>query len=69
MGDLERAEADFRQALTLDPDLELANANLASILMNTGREEEAKPIVSELQRRHPGNPDYRRAWEMLNAGR
>lgn len=65
MGDLDRAEADFRQALTLDPDLEMANANLASILMNTGREEEAKPIVRELQRRHPANPDYRRAWEIL----
>ncbi|MDA0875665.1 MAG: tetratricopeptide repeat protein [Bacteroidetes bacterium] len=58
-GDLERAESDFRAALKLDPALEQAQANLASILINTGRPEEARPLVDDLVERHPQNPEYR----------
>ena len=67
IGDLEGAEADFRAALALDPNLEQAQANLASILINTGREQEARPILDELIKRHPGNADYRQALEYVRA--
>lgn len=66
IGDVEAAEADFRAALELSPDLEQAQANLASILINTGRMEEARPIVEQLIDRHPGNPEYRQAMDYID---
>ena len=64
-GDIERSEADFRAALKLDPALEQAQANLASILINTGRPDEARPLVEDLVKRHPQNQEYRQARSYL----
>lgn len=61
IGDIPAAESDFRAALKLSPDLEQAQANLASILINTGRSNEALPIVERLIEAHPSNPEYRQA--------
>ncbi|HLT46223.1 MAG TPA: tetratricopeptide repeat protein, partial [Rubricoccaceae bacterium] len=68
LGDLAGAEADFRQALALDPDLEEALANLASLYYNTGRPAEARPLVRRLLRLDPTNPDYRRLEALVEAG-
>ena len=65
IGDLEGAEADFRATLRLSPDLEQAQANLASILINTGRMGEARPIVERLIEQHPSNPEYRQAMAFI----
>ncbi len=66
LGDIEAAESDFRAALDLSPDQEQAQANLASILINTGRLAEARPIVERLIERFPSNPDYRQAQSYLD---
>ena len=66
LNDFSGAEADFKAALALSPDLELAMANLASLFLNTNREEEARPIVAKLIRLYPGNGEYARVWNMLN---
>jgi Tfp pilus assembly protein PilF len=66
IGDIPAAEADFRSALDLSPDLEQAQANLASILINTGRGDEARPIVERLIEKHPGNPEYRQALAFID---
>ena len=65
LGDLETAESDFTKALALSPDMELALANLASLYINTGREEEAKPLVRTLITRYPENPQYASVWDLL----
>ncbi|MGB1050135.1 MAG: tetratricopeptide repeat protein [Rhodothermales bacterium] len=65
IGDLEAAEQDFRSALALSPDLEQSEANLASILMNTGRVSEARPMVEKLIERFPANPEYRQALDFI----
>ncbi len=65
LGDIDAAEADFRSALSLSPDLEQAEANLASILINTGRIAQARPMVERLVQRYPSNPDYRQALEYV----
>ena len=67
VGDLPSAESDFRQALSLSPDLEQAQANLASILINTGRPGEARPIVEALVEKHPGNQEYRQVLTYLES--
>jgi len=66
MGDTERAEEDFVSALALSPDMELALANYASLLINTDRADEAREIVRNLIRRFPSNPDYLQVWDYLN---
>lgn len=63
LGDFAGAEADYRQAMALDPDAELAMAGLASLYLNTGRIEEARALAMELLRRRPGETDYVRLFE------
>lgn len=62
---LDAAEADFRQALALNPDEEQALANLASLYLNTGRRDEARPLAEHLVRLHPENAGYRQLITLL----
>lgn len=64
-GDLAKAEADFLRELQLQPDPELALANLASVYVNTGRGAKAKPIVARLRRMRPGHPPYENFWNVV----
>jgi tetratricopeptide (TPR) repeat protein len=64
-GDIEGGEEDFRQALLLDPDLEEALGNLASLLFNTGRAAEAGPLANQLLFLNPQSPEYRQFWEAV----
>ncbi len=61
----EAAEADFRQALALNPDEEQALANLASLYLNTNRPAEARPYAERLVRLRPDNPDYQGLLNLL----
>ncbi len=65
LGDFAAAEADFRRAIAIDPDLEEALANLASLLYNTGRVSESRPYVQRLLRINPSNPDYIGFWDAV----
>ena len=65
MGDAERAEADFLEAIALDPDSERALANLASLYFNTGRKEEARPYVRRLLDIDSANLQFRRLWSLV----
>ncbi len=58
--DLEGAEQDFKAAIALSPDMELALANLASLYLNTERLEDATPIVRQLVKKYPSNQEYQR---------
>ena len=56
LGDHERAEQAYQQALVLDPSVESASQNLASLLRYQGREEEAQAyeeILADAQTRNP----------------
>ena len=64
-GDYARAEPDFRKAISLDPDAELPLANLASLLFNSGRPDQAKPYAKHLIRINPNNAQYQMLWEAL----
>ncbi len=66
LGDAAGAEADLLRAIELDPDAYFAVANLASLYLNTGREEEARPYARRLLDSDPSNETYRRLWNMLN---
>ena len=66
-GDMEAAEEDFRSALALSPDLELSLANLASLLINSDRRDEARPIVRKLITSYPENGEYERVWQVLSS--
>jgi tetratricopeptide (TPR) repeat protein len=66
-GDFEAAEEDFRSALALSPDLELSLANLASLLINTDRDDEARPIMRKLITSYPENGEYERVWRVLSS--
>lgn len=65
-GDLPGAEADFRAALALDPDGEQALANLASLLYNTGRPDEARAVAERLVRLRPDDARYRQFLDLLS---
>lgn len=65
LGALPAAEADFVQALRLDPNQEQALANLASLYANTNRVDEARPLVRRLLEMSPGNAGYRQLWNAL----
>ncbi len=67
-GDLVGAEADFKEALYLDPDLVRAIENLASLYVNTGRPDEARPYVRRLLRMEPDNRGYRMLSDLLESG-
>ncbi|MEP0546928.1 MAG: tetratricopeptide repeat protein [Rhodothermales bacterium] len=70
LGDLVAAEADFRAALRLDSDLEMALANLASLYFNTERADEARPYAERLVRLFPEKARYRQFLETVEkAGR
>lgn len=64
-GDAAPAEADFKEAIALDPDSERALANLASLYYNTGRKEEARPYVQRLLDIDSGNLQFRRLWLLV----
>ena len=56
LGDHARAEQAYQQALVLDPSLESASQNLASLLRYQGREDEARAyeeILADAQTRNP----------------
>jgi len=65
LGDLPAAEADFRRAVDLYPDAEMALANLASVYFNTGRPAAARPLLRRAMDLSPRNDGYRRLWEAL----
>jgi predicted CXXCH cytochrome family protein len=63
--DFPAAEKDFRKALDLDPDSEIAMANLASLYLNTGKPAEAKRFTTMLLKRAPDNPQYQKLKQAL----
>ncbi len=65
-GRLEEAEADFKAAIALDPNAEMALANLASLYYNTGKADDARPLVRRLLKIRPLNTDYARMWSLLS---
>ena len=65
LGDAEGAEADFLAALALDPDLDRALANIASLYYNTNRPAEARPYARRLLALDPTNVQYRQLWDLL----
>ena len=70
IGDMAAAETDFLAALRLNPDAEMALANVASLYFNTGRQAEAILYAERLVSLFPDNSRYRQFWELLNgAGR
>jgi len=54
--DPQRAIAEYRKALALDPRHELALQSLASALISTGKHDEAQKRIDELQSINPSNP-------------
>lgn len=66
LGDIEGAEADFRAALALNPDIAMALGNLASLYYNTDRKAEARPYVRRLLALEPDNPNYQQFWNLVN---
>lgn len=54
--DAQRAIAEYRKSLAIDPRHEPALQNLASALITTGRSEEAQKRIDELQKLNPSNP-------------
>jgi len=65
LGDFDAAEADFKQALRMEPDQEQALANLASLYANTNRGDAARPLVRRLLKLSPGHPGYQQLWNAL----
>ena len=65
LADTSRAERDFLAALALDPDLEMALGNLASLLYNTGRAAQARPFARRLLDIDGSNEQYRRLWSIV----
>jgi len=56
------AEDAFRRALSLDPDLEDAQYNLALVWMRRGRNEDAEAMLLPLADRHPDDLDVQQAY-------
>ena len=65
LGDAEGGEADFLAALALNPDIDRALANLASLYYNTNRHAEARPYAKRLLDLDPTNAQYRQLWDLL----
>lgn len=65
LGDNASAEDDFLHALSLNPNIEMALANLASLYYNTGRTADALAYAQQLVRRVPENPAYRQFLDLL----
>ncbi|MDX1740241.1 MAG: tetratricopeptide repeat protein [Rhodothermales bacterium] len=66
LGDIEGAQDDFETALALNPDLEPALANLASLHANMNRFEEARVYLERLIRMEPENQNYLRLLEIID---
>jgi Tfp pilus assembly protein PilF len=67
LGDIDGAQTDFEAALALDPDLEPALANLASLHANMNRFDEARAYLERLIRMDPENQNYLRLLEIIDA--
>jgi DNA-binding winged helix-turn-helix (wHTH) protein/TolB-like protein/Tfp pilus assembly protein PilF len=65
--DLSKAEADYEQALALDPDLSQARLMMAKLLTETGRVEQAAPLLIELLKNNPNMAEAH--WELSYAYR
>ena len=57
-GAFDDAEHDFLAAVSLDPNSEVALANLASLYLNTERHTEARPLIERLLILDPENTGY-----------
>lgn len=64
-GDFETAEQDFLRALSLDPDSVQPLANIASLYLNTGRPQLARPYAARLTELEPANANYRRLLQVV----
>lgn len=64
-GDLQGAEQDLKRAIELNPNAEQAIANLASLYLNTNRQEDARPYAARLLELAPNNENYQRLWQLL----
>lgn len=60
--DLSRAEADYEQALALDPELSQARLMMAKLFTETGRVEQAVPLLLELVKANPNMAEAH--WEL-----
>ncbi len=65
LGNANQAEADFLTAVALDPDMDRALANLASLYLNTNRKAEARPYAQRVLELDGANMQYRRLWELV----
>ena len=65
LANAEQAEADFLAAVALDPDMDRALANLASLYLNTGRKAMARPYAQRVLELEGANMQYRRLWELV----
>jgi DNA-binding winged helix-turn-helix (wHTH) protein/TolB-like protein/tetratricopeptide (TPR) repeat protein len=66
-GDLAKAAADYEQALALDPELSQARLMMAKLYTETGRVEEAAPLLVDLVKSNPNMAEAR--WELSYAYR
>ncbi|NNE46053.1 MAG: tetratricopeptide repeat protein [Rhodothermales bacterium] len=67
LGDLENAQVDFEKALSLNPDLEPALANLASLFANTNRLDRSRKYLERLIEMDPDNQNYRRLLDIIDS--
>jgi DNA-binding winged helix-turn-helix (wHTH) protein/TolB-like protein len=65
--DLSKAEADYEQALALDPELSQARLMMAKLFTETGRVEQAAPLLIELLKNNPNMAEAH--WELSYAYR
>lgn len=65
--DLSRAEANYEQALALDPELSQARLMMAKLFTETGRVEQASPLLIELVKANPNMAEAH--WELSYAYR
>ena len=63
--DFVKAEADLLAAIALNPDLEPALANLASLYFNTDRIAEARALVQRLLELDRTNIQYHQLWDLV----
>lgn len=66
-GDLAKAEADYEQALALDPELSQARLMMAKLFTETGRVEQAAPLLIEIVKNNPNMAEAH--WELSYAYR
>jgi tetratricopeptide (TPR) repeat protein/peroxiredoxin len=54
-GDTASATGDFQQCMQMDPDFDRPYLNMAAVLFNTGRRQEAHDLLAGYLRKHPDN--------------